>query len=170
MKKLYISIIIGTSIFTYLCFNPLVVFVKEEINLFLIEKKYKKGDTIKVLDRLNFNEGHWVAYLVINMEDSKDIDNRIPIGKILKTENLTLLKEMKRNWMFKYTGGDLATVQSQIRFYKDDKFIFGSNIVLDRTFEALHNTSFGCVYPIEEGIVVKYCMQFERVFYPFVIL
>lgn len=170
MKKFYILMIIGISIFTYLCFNPIIFYGKEARESSLIKKKYKKGDTIKVLDRLNFNEGHWVAYLVINKEDSKDIDNRIPTGKILKTESLTLLKEMKRNWMFKYTGGDLATVQSQIRFYKDDEFVFVSNIVLDRTFEALQNTSFGCVYPIEEGIMVKYYMQFERVFYPFVIL
>lgn len=170
MKKLYILIIIGVSIFTYLCFNPLIVFIKEERKSFIIEKEYRKGDTIEVLNRLNFNEGYWVAYLVINKEDSEDIDNRIPTGKILKTENVTLLKEMKRNWVFKYTGGDLATVQNQIKIYKNKELMFSSGIVLDKNFEALQNSDVGYVYPLKKHNMIKYCMQFERVFYPFVML
>ena len=36
----------------------------------------QKGDTIKVLDRLNFNEGAWKAYLILNKEDSDSFSKR----------------------------------------------------------------------------------------------
>ena len=168
LKSLLIVFVL--SIITYLFFNPILVFINAENESYSTKKEYEKGDVITVLDSCNFNEGNWVVYLIVNKEDSDNIDVRIPKGKILKTEDVELLKSMKNNWLFKYTGGDLATVQSQIRFYKDDVLMFSSNIVLDKEFKALQNSDFGAVYPIEENIIIKYCMRFERVFLPFVLL
>ncbi|WP_299119649.1 hypothetical protein [uncultured Tenacibaculum sp.] len=171
MKKLKsLLIVFVLSTITYLFFNPILVFINVENESYSTKKEYEKGDIIKVLDNCNFEEGNWVVYLIINKDDSDNIDVRIPKGKILKTEDVELLKSMKNNWLFKYTGGDLATVQSQIRFYKDDVLMFSSNIVLDKEFKALQNSDFGAVYPIEENIMIKYCMRFERVFLPFVLL
>lgn len=168
LKSLLIVFVL--SIITYLFFNPILVFINAENESYSTKKEYEKGDVITVLDSCNFNEGNWVVYLIVNKEDSDSISAKIPKGKILKTENIELLKNMKKNWLFKYSGGDLSTVQSQIRFYQNNTLIFSSNIVLDKDFEALQNTDFGCVYPVENNVIVKYCMQFERVFLPFVLL
>lgn len=111
MKKLKsLLIVFVLSTITYLFFNPILVFINAENESYSNKKEYEKGDVITVLDSCNFNEGNWVVYLIVNKEDSDSISAKIPKGKILKTENVELLKSMKKNWLFKYSGGDLSTV------------------------------------------------------------
>ncbi|MFY8034448.1 MAG: hypothetical protein ACOVMN_08010 [Flexibacteraceae bacterium] len=124
---------------------------------------YKIGDVVRPLGRLDFDKGVWVAYIYIHYEDYSDLHRSIPKWGLLKSTDIKLFKQMKRDWKFRYTGSDVATVQSQIIFYCDGKRVFESGICLDDYLQCLQSRYFGC---IKGPNLVKSCRQFEKTYFP----
>ena len=124
---------------------------------------YKKGEVVTPLGNLNFDEGDWVAYIHIHYDDFTDLHRSIPKWGLLKSTDIKLFKQMKRDWKFRYSGGDVATVQSQIIFYCNGKGVFESGIVLHDNFQCLQSEKFGC---LEGPNLVKSCSQFGKTYFP----
>jgi hypothetical protein len=170
MKKIYITII-----FTFLLIIMIMVFTGTTIVITTAEpeksfEKFKKGDTVNVFEKLDFDKGKWCAYLVLSRSDFPDLNKLIPRRNCFKLEDINLMKQMKKEWRFIYTGGDLATVESFIIFYNDGKAVFESGIVLDQDLEGLQSSSFGWSEPVSKNLLTKYCMKFKNVYWPVLIL
>jgi len=97
--------------------------------------KYSEGDTIQVLEELDFSNGDWTSYLIICREDLENLNGLIPKRMCLKLDDKKLFTEIKNEWNMIFTGGDVATVQSSIIFLQNGKIRFNSGIVLDETSE-----------------------------------
>lgn len=130
--------------------------------------KYESGDTIQLLENCNFDEGRWSAYIVFNWEDNSKSKMALPF-KVYKTDNIDVLKKMKKEWVFQCTGGDMATIQSEILFFQDGKLIYRSNIVLEKDFEGFQSPQCGWISK-KGSIIYKYCKEFKPVWFPIVIL
>ncbi len=84
---------------------------------------YNVGDTISPLSTLDLNSGQWKAYVIIRGESIEGL----PTWNVFKTTNKYLLKQLQKQ-KFIFTGGDMATVTSSIRIYKDGKLIFEKRV------------------------------------------
>ena len=145
---------------------PLVIDLsKQEIDQ--NELKYEKGDTVRPFERLNFEDGEWEAYLFISQNDVDKLTKRIPKSKLLKTTDQSLLVKMKKDWIFQFTGEDVATAESSIVIFNNGVKKFQSGIILEDSLQGLQNNQFGW---IENSKMIEDCMHFKKFIYPILIL
>jgi hypothetical protein len=167
--KKIILIILAIILFIYfivvqLWGYPLVFDFSNKIDF--AEMKLQKGDTIKPLEKFDFDKGSWVAYLLLN-NDKTNLSSEMPKGKCFKTTNIAVLKQMQSEWKFSYSGGDVATIESSIIIYNDGKKVFESGIAIDENSQGLQSRQFGWL----EGLnLTKNCKQFEKIYSPILIL
>ncbi|MES2389151.1 MAG: hypothetical protein V4543_14205 [Bacteroidota bacterium] len=69
------------------------------------------GTKVRPLKNLDFNNGKWVAYIILKPEDVLANEN-LPLS--LVSTDTSLLKQMQSSWTFTYTGADVATLDSMI--------------------------------------------------------
>jgi hypothetical protein len=93
----------------------------------------------------------------------RDLAKEMPAGRRFRTLDTALLKEMQRSWVFIYTAGDVATVESRLMLYKDGKIMFSTGIVLDEQGQGLQSPDFGWLEPLKEVRLSRQCSRFRRV-------
>lgn len=167
-KVVVLTIIFIVFLISYFCINPIKIYQKEEKSIYE-RMSHNVGDTIKLLEPLNFEQDEWCAYLILHRYN-KNLTDELPSGTILRTKNINLLNQMKKDWVFQYKGGDMATVEDRIIFYKNGIPVFSSAIILDKEFEGFQSGYFGFLEPKEHKMLSKYCKQFKRVYSPIVFL
>jgi hypothetical protein len=130
---------------------------------------HQKGDTINPLSKFDFSKGKWKVYLIYNWSDTKNntINHK---GSAFKTSDVSILNSLKKHWNFKYTGGDMATVESEIYFFSDGVLVFKSGIVVDKDIIGLQNPEFGWLPPINSQTAINPLRQFTRVLSPVIFL
>ncbi len=128
----------------------------------------RKGQIVNPMQQLDFGNGEWVAYLVINRADYEDLNPAIRKVSCFKSGDVELFKEMQKKWNCRYTGGDSATVASGIYFLRDGKIEFESGIVIDRDREGLQG-EYGWLEPVEQRIMSDQLKHFKRVYWPVVV-
>ena len=170
LRKLILIIVIFTtvlySIAIYVLGYPLVFDFSNSLpenNLV-----YQKGDIISPLKDFVFEKGDWTAYIIISNDDKSDFSEKMPQGKVFKTTDKKLLREMQNEWKFTFTGGDISTVTSYIAIYQNGNKVFESGIILDKSSQGLESRQFG--YLADTDKLLKSCSKFKRVYFPLVIL
>lgn len=131
--------------------------------------KLKSGDTVNVFSQFDFTKDDWVAYIVIPPSDFADLNSQIPHRTCLKTTDRNLLQKMKREWRFKMTQGDVATVESVFYLLKNGKTVFRSGIVLDTYSQVLQNSVYGEMVPVDKNAMINTCREFRNVYWPVVV-
>jgi hypothetical protein len=129
----------------------------------------KKGQIVNPLQRLDFEKGKWVAYLVIASADRGDLNPAFKKASCYRSEDTGLFNRMKKKWNFAYTFGDVATVSSALYFVRDGKIEFESGIVLDKNREGLQGGEYGWLEPVEQEVLSDHLRHFKRVYWPVVI-
>lgn len=153
----------------YLVFNPVLLdFSRETENNF--RSASNAGDTIHIFQRLDFEIGDWEAYIVISQNDDMDVSNKIPKGRLLRTDDRALLLQMKNKLVFVYTGADISTVDNEFIVCQNGHVVFRSAILIDKTQEGLQNREYGFLEAKPLGQLSGYCKDFKRVYSPFVVL
>jgi len=170
MKKVLISIFLSLCFIWILCiiFGYTFVFISEYPNN--MEYNFNKGDTVNVLDSLDFSNGVWCSYLIISRSDFGSLDERIPKKECLKLDDIKILKKIQNNWQAIYSGGDIATVQSSIIFLQNGNIKFESGIILDKNLGGLQSKYFGFIEFINEDILLEYFKKYKPVYWPILIL
>lgn len=133
-------------------------------------RELKKDDCFNVFDKMDFEKGNWKAYLIIAPEDFKYLNNDIPKATCFSTSDKEVLKNMQKQWKFRYTKGEISDVNSKILIYQNNKLVFKSGIVLDNYHEGLQCQTFGWLQPIDPFALSKACKQFERIYWPIVVI
>ncbi|WP_439183392.1 hypothetical protein [Carboxylicivirga taeanensis] len=165
-----IIVLLLLSLAIYLFYNPIIYRTNLDCSYTFIKDSYIKGDTLKLIDMYDSEEGSWKIVIVINKGDRKNINKEIPQGKVFETTDTDLIKGIMKNWKFIYTGGDFATIENQLLMYCDNILVFDSGIVLDNSLEGLQNNNFGWIEAVPCGIMSKYIQKFDRVYKPIIIL
>lgn len=157
------------SIIVYFFFNPIIIDnnynIKQE-NQDLIENK-----TVKILNNLNFsNINTYKAILYI--KDRVDLSSNIQDGKILKTDDIETIKQIKDNWEFNYLNRDIATVENELLIYENDSLIYRTYIVLDKSKNSnllgIQNSEYGWLSSNTD--ILEQCSKFKRVYFPIIFL
>jgi len=134
------------------------------------QHELKRGDTINPLAGLDLNKGKWNAYLVISKTDYNKFHNSIKKSSILKTTDIEVLRMLQKEWIFNYTGGDMATVENSFYLFNDGKLVFSSGIILDGLKSGLQSREYGWLEPISKDLIPNSFKNFKRVYWPIVLL
>jgi hypothetical protein len=152
----------------YCFYNPIVLQFKNakpstSINL-KTNQLYKLKDFVNIDDIKNSK-----VYIVLNSEEIDYLHPNISKYKILKSDNVNLINDLF-NCEFKYTGSDVATIQSKIYIYTRGVLVFESGISLDTNSQGLQNNQFGWVEPVKSDKFINIITQFKRYNSPILII
>lgn len=131
--------------------------------------KAKPGDELNLFSKFDFTKDKWKAYLIISSDDFSNLNPLIKKRTCLKTTDRHLLEEMKKSWRFKVTEGDIATVESELFLFKNNKLVFRTGIVLDKDVQRLQNEEYGELVPVNSSAIINSCKQFKKVYWPVVV-
>lgn len=130
----------------------------------------RPGDKVSVFANCDFSKDNWKAYLVLSSDDLNDLHPLIKKQTCLMTTDPNVLNEMKKSWRFRVTGGDVATVESAFYLFKNNKLIYKTGIILDKTSQRLQNSEYGELIPVDAAAMLNSCKQFKSVYWPVVVL
>jgi len=168
-KWLLLSIVfflIVVSVFLHYTIGfPLVIETSKAESSFSVEK----GENVKLLSDFNFSEGDWAAYIIFNNEDNNSA-NRLLSLKAYKTQDTSLLNNMKKDWIFDCTGSDMATIQSHMYLFNEGVLKYKSGIVLEKNLQGFQSPQCGWVQSKETDIIYNYCKEFKPIYWPILIL
>ena len=133
-------------------------------------KSPQRGQIVNPLSDFDFGNGKWTVYLEISPSDFRNLNPLVTKATCLKTSDIQLLREMKKNWNFRYSGGDVATVNSTIYFVKNGRLVFESGIVIDKNMEGLQGEEYGWLEPIGKKALSKSASRFNRVYLPVIFI
>lgn len=95
------------------------------------------------LENIDFTNGNNVAYLHIAKSDIEELPKGIAKSKILECRSNKILQDIQRDFVFTKSNGDMATCESEILIYKEEKLVLRSSIVLTDSVIGLQNSKFG---------------------------
>jgi len=160
----FLSIVILA--YLYLIYNPILIEPSEPSYVNQHKAKYRKGEPIKVFETFNFDKDSWKVCVLL--KDRTTISSKIPYGKYLVTTERKTIQKMK-DLSFVYTGTDMATIENEILFYKNNELVFRSEIALDDKLSGFQNADWGWIE--ENGsAMISILAEFEPSFLPFIYL
>lgn len=170
MKKILIVTLIAILFINLLCSltNCTLVIPFSKYNAESVE--LTKGDTVNPFNKFDLNNGNWSAYIVLSRSDFGNLSPFITKAKCLKTTDIRVLQKMKTEWNFIYKEADVATVESSIYVFNDNKLVFESAIVLDKDRQGLQNPTYGWIEPVKPNALIESCKEFKKVHWPIVFL
>lgn len=143
-KFIYTSILLSLIYFLCWVFNltPFVIdFAQEQKKSGL---KIELGDTLRPLESLDFENGHWEMYIKYSLNELYSNDNLLK-GRVFKCTDKKIMIEIKENLSCVYVGADIATADSKFYVYNNGKLIFVSNAVIDENVCGIQSQNYGWV-------------------------
>ena len=170
MKKLYISALILFFVSTAISFFAHYTLVIPISKLNQKDLPLKKGAIVKPFKNLFLSDGNWKAYIVFDKTDLIELPQGIARATCIKTEDKSVIQEMKDTWHFIYKEGDIATAESSIYIFHDNELVFESAIVISENSQGLQSRSYGWMKPVRKNVICESCKKFKRVYWPVVVL
>lgn len=162
-------ILLGFLLITvYFFYSPATIVLAENETLKSINVRPNQTFKLKDISELKNSQNRSV-YIVLNHEDRKNLTTTIPKWKVLKSDNATVINDLL-NCEFKYTGSDVATVQSKMYIYSNNKLIFESEISLGTQALGLQNSTTGWATPVKSEYFLNIINQFDRYNLPILII
>ncbi|MDR2221573.1 MAG: hypothetical protein LBE34_02425 [Flavobacteriaceae bacterium] len=131
---------------------------------------FKPNQVIDLNDILSLEEQKDVTiYIALNDEERTYFNMQVPKWKVLKTKKIDLIKELF-SCKFRYTGGDVSTVQSKLYIYSGSKLVFESEISLEEHHLGLQNSYTGWASCVNDKDLLKIIAQFDRYNLPILVI
>jgi hypothetical protein len=144
MKKI---IIISLTVFVivlaslYFLFDfPIILNGNQKESLIESDTADNIFNPIKSID---FNTGNNRVYLYFGNADIAELPKKMIKSKLFECSNNEILQDLKRDFIFKKSGGDMSTCESKLLVYKNDKLVFCSSFVLTDNVIGLQNSLAG---------------------------
>jgi hypothetical protein len=148
---------------------PLVINQSTVSNTLVSSDSLKKGEIIEPLKNQDFNSNNCSAYLILSKNDLNDLPNSIRRAKVLVNKDRNILQRLKNDFKFVYSGGDMATCESFIYIFINNKLVFKSSIVLEENKVGLQN-EYGWIEAQNSRKLIEIMESFEPVYLPVIFL
>ena len=167
MKRIAFTSVILLLLLIWMMFSPIVVDMSSrDVGLERTPsgEKYNPFEKIEINDRIR-------VYVQISRDDYVVFFNKkIVLGRIIYTDDIQLLSQLKECSDFIVSGGDMATCTSKIYITKKNKTIFKSNISFEKNNIGLQSQSVGWSQALYPDKIKQIFLQFDVVASPLVIL
>ena len=116
-----------------------------------------KASIVNPLQDIDMTEGKAILWLVA--DDWEDLPQGMPTRRVLMCTDARVLQQLKDNFSFEVSGGDMSTVESELWVYSHDSLVFMSNIVIENDVVGLQCNKVGWLESVEKD---KLCRLFEK--------
>ncbi|MEY4803866.1 MAG: hypothetical protein RL331_379 [Bacteroidota bacterium] len=134
-------------------------------NDYAVNPEVAEGGEFNPLNGIDISKNCEI-YLWMSLDDQY-AKNRLLNGKVFVCDDVEVLKSIKDNFNFISDGSDLATVNSRMYIYQNDKLIFSSSVVIEQGLFGLQSSQFGWV---KNNKLLPLIKKFRRVHTPVVFL
>lgn len=122
------------------------------------------------IENFDFSTGTHKAYLLFSKKDIAELPKEMNHGKIFECKENNTLKDLQKVFFFYKLKGDMATCDSEIFIYNDNKLIFHSDFVFTDSIIGIQNSVVGWAEPVHNAELKKILLKFKEVTVPIVIL
>lgn len=159
-KTIFISLLAALILIVIYLYNghPLVFNKTQED---VVSVKDDSSNQFNPLNNIDLSSGNNVAYLVFSDQDKKELPQAMPAYSVLECSDNTVLKEMQNSFVFNRTNSDMATCESKLLIYKNNKLIFNSAFVVSDNSIGMQNSIVGWAEPANNDKLKKVLMQFK---------
>ena len=161
-KKIIVVATLSVGTYVLLLFFPIIITVSEQRKDYSIEY----GENFGLLDDCDFSVGDWRTLLVIDREDNQDT-LKLLNHVLYESLDIELLKNMQQALQYTCSPADMATVQSTLYLYCNDKLEYSTGIVLDKNLQGFQCPQCGWVSGVS---LLEFFKRFEPVYKPIVFL
>lgn len=112
---------------------------------------FSLGNKINFIEKFNFQADNWSCEIYLSESDRRKLGGR----KKIKISTLNRLEELKANFNGVIMGGDIATVESTIGFFKNDTLQFVSGLIIEDSYCGLQNNLSGFIEFIDSDAIKK---------------
>lgn len=141
-RKVVIVLTVLTALGTLLYFLACPIIINSSQSE-LVNIKDTLQSNFNPLENIDFSKGRNVAYLNIAKADLEELPKSIAKNKLLECRSNETLQNLQRNFIFTKSNGDMVTCESEVLFYKEEKLVFRSSIVLTDRVVGLQNSKLG---------------------------
>lgn len=146
---------------------PLVIRSGEVIQR---DAHHQDSAVVNPLAGANLDQGEWTVYLILDRDDFADLTPALEPYKVWKLNAVSVLEQMQHDWNFIPTGGDMATVTSELIVVHDGNVVFEAGIILDQKVIGLQGQVFGWAEGTDQAKMIAILKAFREVRYPFVFI
>ncbi len=115
------------------------------------------------LKEVDFELSHNVAYLYFSKEDIVELPANMTKQKLFKCSENELLEELKNNFHFIRSEGDMATCESKLILYHDDKLVLCTGFVLTDSIVGIQNKETGWADALKKEKLKDIFLKFKPI-------
>jgi hypothetical protein len=110
------------------------------------------------------------VFLILASDDWSERPEGMPARHVLVCTNAEVLQQLKDNFSFEISGGDLATVESELWVYSHDTLVLMTNIVIEQNQIGIQNEQTGWAEAVNKDQLCRLFAQFKPYRWPRVAL
>jgi hypothetical protein len=160
MKKLIITLLlIGILLLLYFCIGGFPIIFNDKTQILHFEKSDTKQ--FNPLENVDLSFGKNKVVLLFSFDDITELPNNVCRKKVLVCSDNEILQQLKNNFTFEISGGDMATIESEIIVFKDNKLVLKTNFVLDKNLIGIQNKKTGLAKATNKEELYKLFEKFK---------
>lgn len=161
MKKVILGVLLSVfalfSLYLYVGGFPIVLNNENQILVF----EQINNQRFNPLENVVLNSGKNKILLLFTFDDINELPKGISKRKVLVCYDNEILKQLKDNFNFEISGGDMATVTSEIIVFKDDKVVLKTNFILEKNSIGIQSQKTGWAKATNTKELYKLFSQFK---------
>lgn len=145
MKKIFLVFLIIFSLSIYLLIGGFPIIIGNNGNT-ILNIETPNNQTCNPLSTIDFSTGDNKAILLIDKDDFSELPDGMPQRRVLICRENDVLQQMKKDFMFRISGGDMATIGSELIVIKNDTIVLRTNIEVSKNNIGIQNEQIGWAY------------------------
>ncbi|MBO4503224.1 MAG: hypothetical protein J5730_00220 [Bacteroidales bacterium] len=101
------------------------------------------------------------AFLILSLDDWSELPEGMPARRVLVCTDAEVLQQLKDNFSFEISGGDKATVESELWVYSHDTLKLMTNIVIEQNQIGIQNELTGWADAVNKEQLCHIFTQFK---------
>ena len=105
-------------------------------------------------------------FLILSSDDWSKLPEGMPARRVLVCTDAAVLQQLKDNFSFEISGGDMATVESELWVYCHDTLKLMTNIVIEQNSIGIQNELTGWAGAVNKEQLCRVFTQFKPYRWP----
>jgi hypothetical protein len=106
------------------------------------------------------------ALLILSHDDWSELPEGMPMRRVLVCTDTEVMQQLKDNFSFEISGGDMTTVESELWVYSHDTLVLMTNIVIEQNNVGIQNELVGWAEAVNKEQLCHLFTQFKPYRWP----
>ena len=106
------------------------------------------------------------AFLIFSPDNWSELPEGMPARRVLVCTDAEVLQQLKDNFSFEISGGDMATAESELWVYSHDTLVLMTNIVIEQNNIGIQNDLIGWAEAVNKEQLCHLFTQFKPYHWP----